>query len=58
MEVARLIAAAVFFCLGLWPAFAIPRREWDIQCWFVSGGAIWLLFVLVGVAELIRYLFL
>lgn len=57
MEVARLIALAIFYALGLWPAFVIPKKEWDIECWFVSGGAIWLLFAAGGVAHLIRYLF-
>ena len=42
--------------LALLPAVVIPRSEWDVKLWFLSGGAVWLLFMLLPVAELVRYL--
>ena len=42
--------------LALAPAIIIPRSEWDVQCWFLCGGAVWLLFMLAPLAELIHYL--
>lgn len=57
METARLVAGVILMILPITPAFVVPRREWNLECWFYSGGAVWLLFMSVVVAELIRYLF-
>ena len=58
METLRIIAGVILMILPVLPAFIIPKNQWNIECWFYSGGAVWLLFLTVGVADLIRYLFL
>lgn len=57
METAQVIAGAILMILPIIPALVIPRREWNLECWFVSGGALWLFFLVVIVADFVRYLF-
>lgn len=57
METARLIAGVILMILPITPAFVVPRKQWNIECWFFSIGWLWLLFLVGGVTELIRYLF-
>lgn len=51
---------AFFYCtitvMALFPAILVPRDEWNLECWFFSVGAVWLLFMLGPLAELIRWL--
>lgn len=51
-----MIFLIMISALVLLPAIVIPRQEWDVELWLVSGGAIWLLFMMGPVAELVRYL--
>lgn len=57
MSTAQLVAGVILMILPIIPALVIPRQEWNLECWFYSGGALWLLFLAGGVTELIRYLF-
>ena len=57
MSTAQIIAGTILMILPVIPALAIPRKEWDVKCWFVSGGALWLLFLAVIATDFVRYLF-